>query len=302
MPNLEYDVPMRLETPGGTVFLNDPDPATGDVFRVRFDGYQIIPAMRVTQDNISQADGSVLHTRYKTGLVATMTVTYFTTVSGTDANSVTVSPACGLQLQSMHQQLVRALNSIQALSQAPGAVQRYFWTPTDYGDERLLDDVQILAWPNPTYDLDGIEKSVTFSIESPFPYAIDSMEIDTEIAGSASALVTNTGNSDQSPVVKVYGPLTEFVLTNYDDLDDDGNAKAIVYDSSRPGAAVVAAGHYAEIDFFRGTIFLDGDSTDLIAGIDPTTSDFWVLKEGTANLIGISGAASATILSNNAWA
>lgn len=300
MPNLEYDVPMRFETPGGTVELNVADPDTGRIYICRFDSYQIVPTLRVTQDNISQADGSVLHPRWKTGLVATFKVSYYLRVSGTDAG-VESEPACAQDLREMHEALIGALNSIRRFE---GATQRYFWQPTGYGDERMLDDIQLLSWPDPSYDLQGVEASVSFSVESPFPYAIDATEVDTDIADAATETITNIGDSDESPVIKVFGPSSGFTITNLDDLDETGTPLAVVYDGSRPGAVNIASGHYAEIDFFRGTIFNDGDGADLIAGIDPTLTDFFHLKPvgvaPTGNRITITGA-SCTVLSNNAW-
>lgn len=304
MPNMEFDIPMSIVAPTGTLLLNQADADTGYIWRVVPDNYSIVPSLRVTSDNISQADGSVLHTRYKTGLVATFQVVYFVTDSGTDANPVDVHPACGADLRLMHEQLMLVLNDLRRLDPDPAAVQRYFWTPTGYGDQRMIDDIQILSWPDPNFDYSGVEgneASVTFSIEAPFPYAIDATEIDTDITNTGA--VANAGNSDQSPVIKVHGPFTAFTLTNEQDVDENGNPKSVVYDSSRPGGIAITSGHYAQIDFFQGTIFKDGDVLDLIASLDPTMTDFWVLKAATSNTIDIGGGAtSITVLSNNAWA
>lgn len=295
MPNIEWSVAHELRTPYASILLNE---TAGYRYMIQADSYEIVPSMRVTQDAISQANGSVLHPRWKTGLVATVKVAYDITedahTSGPVAESET-SPACGADLRYMHEQLTGALNSI--LRQT-GGQQRLIWTPTGYGDRRMLDEIQVLGWPTPEFDLDGTEALVTFSVESPFPYAIDETQTTTAIAGSGS--VTNAGNCEFSPVVKVYGPTSAFTVTNTSDLDDDGNPRAVVYDGTRPGAVSIGPAQYAEIDFFRGTIILNGNISDLVAGIDPIQTDFWHLLPNTANAITITGA-TCDVLSNNAW-
>jgi hypothetical protein len=293
MPNLEWSVAHTLQTP----FMNiDINTASGNRYIVQPDTYTIVPSMRVTQDNISQADGSVLHPRWKTGLVATMKLAFY---GGTGGDSDD-APACGSQLRVMGEDLAGALTSIQRLT---GAAQRLVWQPTGYGDMRMLDQIQVLSWLQPEYDLEGVETAVTFAVESPFPYAIDATE-NTTMMGTTSAggsvVITQAGNTKFSPVVRVNGPTTVFTLTNLSDLDELGNPLEIHYDSTRPGAHSIAGGHYAEIDFFRGTVYLDGSGTNLIAGIDPTVSDFFHLVPGD-NYLQIVGA-DCSVLWNNAWA
>jgi hypothetical protein len=76
VPNLEWSVPHTIVTPQGSLDLNVVDPASKRKYLIQGANYKIVPSLRVTQDNISQADGSVLHPRWKTGLVVTMTVEY----------------------------------------------------------------------------------------------------------------------------------------------------------------------------------------------------------------------------------
>lgn len=253
-----------------------------------------MPALRVTQDNISQADGSVLHPRWKTGMVATMRVAFHIAEGGDGVSDYV--PACGADLREMDDELALHLN---ALRQLTTTTQRLLWTPAGYGQQRMLDQVQVLSWPDPSYD--GDEASQTFALETPFPYAEDATEQSQVIAaGTSGAAIVNVGNAAFSPVVRVTGPFLGFTLVNHTDLDPLGVPLEVLYDSTRPGALAVAGGHFAEIDFFRGTIYLDGSGVSLIAGIDPTLSDFWHLVPGS-NTITISGA-GATILWNNAWA
>lgn len=303
MPNIEWDVPHTILTPGGNVDLNT---AAGRRYIIQHADYKIVPSLRVTQDNISQADGSVLHPRWKTGLVATIRVAYWMTGPAGSVNPAAEDePACGADQRIMHQDIVQALNSIRRLT---GAAQRLVWAPTGYGDLRMLDQIQLLSWPEPSYDLDGGEASVVFSVESPFPYALDFTETTTHVGSGSSGgtnTISNVGNADFSPVAKVYGPTTSFTLTNESDLDESGNPLKVVYDAGRPGGIAIGGSDYAEIDFFRGTIYKNGNGANLIAGIDPTTTDFWHLLTtgflGGPNVISITGA-NVDILWNNAWA
>lgn len=300
MANIEWYVPHTLLTPGGNVDLN----TSADLrYIIVPDSYKIVPSLRVTQDNISQQDGSVLHPRWKTGLVATLQVAYWATGPG-GANSPD-APACYADMRTMHEALVSALNSIRVLT---GQEQRLVWQPTGYGDQRMLDQIQLLSWPDPSYDVDGELAVVEFAVESPFPYALDFTEETTTLGGSAgtTVLITNGGTADFWPVARVYGPTPGFILTNTSDLDPDGNAMKVVYNSALPGGAAIGPSDYAEIDFFRGTIYLNGNGANLAAGLDPTQTDFWQLLTeaylGGPNVVTISGAPLVHILWQNAWA
>lgn len=298
MVNLEWEVPHTIVSPLGSVDLNVPDD-DGRVFQIVSENYKIIPSLRVTQDNISQADGSILHPRWKTGLVATMRIE-FHVKTDTEAG---YRPACQQDLREMSDLLALNLNAMRTLSTDANSNQRLLWTPTGYtgGNRRMLTYVQVLSWPDPQFDASDNQCSVDLALETPFPYAIDLTEIDTPPSGSdSSATVTNDGTAVQSPVIKVFGPTSGFTLQNADDLDAQGNPKAIVYDSSRPGGVAIGGSQYAEIDFFRGSIFLNGDVSDLIANLDPVLTDFFGLVPGDNDITIDDG--TFQILSNAAWA
>jgi hypothetical protein len=285
MPNVEFDRPHSLITPYLTIPLNQPDPDTGYLFQIQ-DDYKIVPSLRVSQDAMSQRDGSVLHPRFKTGLVASFSLEYLIGIPG----SIDTQPACDNDLRQMHEMLTGAMNSIRELTPSN---QRLSWSPTGVGD-RMLDFVQALAWPDPSYS-NGTR--VALSLETPFPYAIDVLQTETDISdGAGTTTLTNDGTADFYPVMKVLGPTTAFTITN------TTTGLAVVYDSSRPGALGISGGDYAEIDFFRGTIFLNGSSSDLIAGLDPTSTDLFplVYEGGGVNDIEITGA-DVQILWNRAW-
>jgi hypothetical protein len=256
-----------------------------------------VPTLRVTQDNVSQMSGSVLHPRYKTGLVATVTVEMQVRQGG--VGSADFVPACGGDLRVMHEALVKALTSIESETQND---QRFIWTPTPVPrtgpalSRRMMEFVQVLTWADPAFTTP--ETKMAFALETPLPYAIDLTQ-QTVSLSPGTTIVTNTGTAPFWPVLQVQGPFSTFTLTNADDVDAFGNPLSLVYDSTLPGAMNVLAGHYAEIDTFRGTIFLDGNSSDLTAGLDPTLSDFWQLNPG-ANHITVD--TQTTMLWNPAWA
>lgn len=292
MVNLESEVPHTLQCSLGTIDFNVAHPTTKHNFLIIPDGYRITPAaLRYTSDPLSQADGSVPHPSWKDGLVAAFTVAY---TLGDQASS---GPACGQDLREMDDLLSAFIDELRLQSDAFDD-QRLLWTPTgdgygalSGGNRRMLTNIVTSEWPTPTEGVLGYQVPLQFA--SPFPYAIDSVQQLTSIADGGSATIDNTGSADFFPVIKAYGPFTSFGIRNAT------TGGFIQYDGSLPGAASVAPGHYAEIDFFRGTVTLDGDVVFLDAGVDPNYSDFWTLVKGT-NVIEPVGAA-IDVLFNLAW-
>lgn len=296
MPNVEWQVAQKITSSLGELRLNDSASDSsnpGRCYLVDSADYKIVPSLRVTQDNLSMFDGSILHPRWKTGLVATMRVLYTIKPSN---DSPDYLPACGEDLREMHELLMSHLDALRVLH--AGANQRYQWTPTGYGQDRMLTDVQCLAWAEPTHD--GAQTEVTFALETPFPYAIDFTQQTQTIADLATETITNPGSADFYPVIKVHGPSIAFVVVNGSVLDEFGVPLYLEYDGTRPGAHTIASGHFIEFDFFRGTAFLDGDVDDRMAGVVPTTTDFFPLRKG-ANDVALSGANHADVLWNPAY-
>ncbi len=87
---------------------------------------------------------------------------------------------------------------------------------------------------------------------------------------------------------------------NFSIVDLDGNPLALIYDSGLPGGVAIPSGHFVEVNFFTGSAFLDGSGANRKAAVDLRFSEFFPLVPGDNNL-SIFGA-SATILSNGAWA
>lgn len=297
MPNIEFDIAMEIVSPflPAGLPINQLIPSgtsdTSYYFLVRPSGYQIVPGkFRSVIDSISQADGVSIQPPFIDGLVATMTVEYWESVS----NSITnLALACAQTAREMDQLLLGVLNSLRVWTTDPNNMQRYIWTPTGAASNRLLTNVLLTTWP--TLALQdpppGVQR--TFSLGTPFPYAIDIAQTTTVITDGSSAALTNGGNADFSPVMQVAGPTTVFLITN------ELTGQTISYDGTRPGAVAIGGGHFAEIDFFQGSIFLDGDGADLVAGLDPTVTDLFTLAPG-AQTIAVTGA-DVTVLSNAAY-
>ena len=259
-------------------------------FMVRPGGYQIVPGkFRSVIDSISQADGVSMQEPYIDGLVSTMTVEYWETIGSTDPAARVL--ACGASAREMDQILMGFLNALRVWTADPNNDQRYIWTPTGAGSDRLLTDVLLASWPTVSIDPPNISR--TFSLGTPFPYAIDIAQLDPVITDGSSAVLTNNGNAHFSPVMEVAGPTTVFLITN------ELTGETVSYDGTRPGAVAIGGGDHAEIDFFQGSIFLNGSGADLIAGLDPVATDFFTLAPG-AQTISVTGA-DVTVLYNDAW-
>lgn len=289
--NVQWEALHILRSKFGDLALNSTDPTTGQRFQILPSGYKIVPSLRVTQDNISQRDGSVLHPRWTTGLVATITVVLYVQPSH-DADDIAYENACDEDLTEMTDQIARWLNGIRDLTFADN--QRLFYYPAGVTDGRMLIDLELLSWPDPTIDEDGTVE-IQFSVETPYPYAVDVVQTETDISDGANATLVNDGNADTFPVIKVFGPCTTF------QIDNVATGLSFVYDGSRDGAVGIGGGDYAEINMFRGTIFLNGDSTDLIPGVDPALTDFFPITcDPAGNEIDATGADIA-VLWNRAW-
>lgn len=296
MPNIESDVAMSIVSPflPAGLPINQQLPlvdGTSYCFLIPpASGYQIIPGkFRSVVDSISQADGSSLQQPYIDGLVAAMTIEYWETIGSTDPAARVL--ACGQTARLMDEMLMGVLNSLREWTTDPNNEQRYIWTPTGAPADRLLTNVLLASWP--TVSIDAREVRRSFSLGTPFPYAIDIAQLSPTIADGTSAVLTNNGNAKFSPVMQVQGPTTVFLITN------EATGEIISYDGTRPGAVAIGGGDYAEIDFFQGSIFLNGSGADLVAGLDPVATDFFTLAPGDTT-VSVTGA-DVVVLYNHAF-
>lgn len=238
--------------------------------------------MRATVDNVPQADGEIFHRRFSNGVEFAMVMEFW---QDTD------TAACDEVARLMQEALAKWLESMK------NEAGRYLWSPTDYADDRMMDEARWLVPIDESLSGDGIWE-VTFTIDTPFPYVIDSTEQTFTAADGVPEVVTNAGNVEHFPVLIADGPFSNLTIEN------QTSGLTIVYDSSRPGGQAVGGGDIAEIDTFRNTIYLGiggipGDDDNLKPNIDPLQTDYFTLLPG-ANTILATGT-DVDLLVNNAW-
>lgn len=270
---IEWTNAAVLRTSEGDLAINA---LSGDRYLCVRDGCEASRTLRVVSDPVPQGDGEIFHRRFTDGTQIDLTFQLWQD----DA------PACGAAVRVMYETLAQHLSAI--LNEGG----RYLWLPTDYSDQRMMDEARWLSPIVQTYAEGGIVQ-VAFSIDSPFPYFIDSLQETIPMLDGVPLIVTNDGNASYYPVFLVQGPATDFTIENAD------NGLQIVYDSGRPGALALGSGDYAEIDCYRNTIYLNGIGANLKPGIDPEQTDYFTIDPDVNNLE-ITGA-DADLLFNNAW-
>lgn len=276
--NLEWSIPFTIQSSKGDLTLNDDTNPLG-LFLLQKEGCEATRRLRVITDDIPQADGQINHQRFTAGYEMQLLVSLWES---------TTKPACDQQAREMGEALMLHLNCML------NDTGRVFWTPTGLGDQRLLDEARTREVGAFTFGQAGISQ-IQFRFDSPFPYVYDFTQLTATLLNGVPQNVTNEGNVDFWPVLKVYGPTTAFTLEN------ETISQAIVYDDSLPGAVSIGVGEYMEFDFFRNTAYLNGTGASGKPGIDMELSDFWPLQAGVANSIEVSGA-DADMLYNHAYA
>jgi hypothetical protein len=241
---------------------------------------------------VPQGDGAIFDRQFKSFYEVTLDGTQFW-VGGTDHSDR--DPACGADRVRMLDNLMRHLNALvdPALADLEAGLCRLAWNPSGAGDDRMINRIRLRTWPAQTIEVPVY--AVGFSFATPFPYAMDVTEHDTTVG--ASTTVVNPGTAAFYPVFRIHGACNSFTLSNVSSGLD------IHYDSTLPGGAAIAGGHYVEIDTFRNTVFLDGSGANRMASIDVPATDFWQLLVGSNELSFTSdGSATCEMLWNPAWA
>lgn len=277
MPIAEWTAPFTLTSPGGDIDFNV-DSGSGE-YRLVSDQCQVGVDLRITTDGLPQADGEVLHRRFKTG--QTMRLVCQLLKNG--------EIAIGDDLVTLWAALTAALEGIR--NPAETDTCRIQWTPTGSSSDRALDRIRLLEAPSPAGLL---PKLVTFAVDTRYPYAIDLGAVSATITPSPST-IHNGGNTDSYPIVRLNGPFSFMQIQNLT------TGLSFTYDDTLPGAVAIASGHYLELDMFEMTARNDGDPGESRkAGIDVYTSDFFPLAPGDNSLE--TSAGTATVLWNAAFA
>jgi Siphovirus-type tail component, C-terminal domain len=286
--NVEWDIPFLLTSPYGTFPFNEPEGISGMTLVLDPTKCSCSAPIRLTADNVSQGDGSILHREFVEGYQMRF---------GGWIMEAQDQPACAADLRSFWDELQRHLHALLGNDVAlDGDNSRVQWTPTDYGQDRLLAELRLLEEAVAAYD--GGVTSVTFAIHSRFPFAVDALEQTQRVEeGGGSEIVVNGGNAPAYPLFKFYGPIAgEVQISN---LTRD---QTWIYDTALPGASVILVGDYGLAGTFAQNVYLNGAGANLKPGVDVEQSDFWTLAPGpnTISVDGDSGV-QVDIIWNNAW-
>lgn len=278
----DWDVEFELRAVAGTIVLNeagDTWPKYGLVADRCTAGWDT----RVGKANVPAQSGSILRRRFKTGTEVSLVVEPWEDDG---------QPACGRLLTEMMDDLRLVLDSLLLDTSGYG---RLTFTPTGLA-ARIFDAAMLLDIPRASIT-DKIRTEQPFTLDSPFPYLMSlTQRVESVFAGTGGTEVSNHGTADFWPVLKVYGPFSEFLI-NHEDL-----GMIIVYDDSFPGAPTISSGEYIEIDTFRNTAFVDGDQADAWPGIDVELSDFFPIVPTATGGNTIVSDVDVDFLINDSWA
>lgn len=267
--NVEWDIPFTLTTPYGTFLFNQQEYATGLYFLLDKTKCLAFRGLRATTDPMPQASGSIVHREFADGYSMRLAGWIMETDS---------APACNADLREGWDQLSLHVNALLGDTlDLTGTNSRIQWTPTSYGQERILGDLRLLEELAPTFD--GALAEFSFAVHSPFPYAVDS----TEHTDTLDVTIDNPGNTVVYPGFHIDGATSGFDITNVT------TGQTIIYDAAQPGAIPIGGGDSAFIGCFANNIFLNDDEDNLMAGIDVENSEFFGLVPGE-NQITLAGA------------
>lgn len=257
----KWELPMTLTSPYGSLLLNQQ--TAGGIYLLRPDGCGFDIQVRSTKDNVPQGDGSILHHRFLTGTEMPLAIQLWE-----DINTL----ACDELAEEMIDLLTLHLRGLLNAGDNQG---RLSWDIPSGGNDRMLDDIRLLVYPELT--LNGNVYEVTTTIDSEYPYAQDLGEITTSISAGATETLNNTGNAIFYPVFIVQSTGT-FTITN------ETTGTELVWDGAVPAGCL-------EVNCFRETIYVnatctpgDGDGANLKYGIDMLNSDFPYLVPGNNDI------------------
>jgi len=264
---VQFSITNPYSTEKGTTLLLNVD--TGDGwYMVDQSNSGIVIDVRSTKDNVPQADGSILHTRFLTGSEIEFAVQLWQ-----DPNNL----ACDAQLARMLDNISGALRSMLNAGDNEGRVA---WDIHGGSDTRMLDDARLHVYP--VFSMSGSIPTVTFKIDSQYPYAQDLTPVRTAISDGQTVTINNAGTAIYYPVFQVnrYNNVTEAAAVGAFLIQNITTGDEFTYNDTLPGAPTIAANHYAEINCFRNTIYRDGTGANLKAGVEQLTSEYITLRPG----------------------
>jgi hypothetical protein len=255
-------------------------------------------SLRITRNNLAQADGEITHRKFKTGYVMELNAQLWETIPDGE-------PACAGALRVLGDLLGEYLD---AMLNDDGQL---IWQPSGWPDPdtlpnpRMLDRCRFMGpsgseTSGSDFVAVDVEKDastpltdLTFALLSPLPYITDFMDYPTTpdatvTFDSGTQVVTNEGNTGYNPIIRAHGAASGFWLTNLSVVDEIGNPLSIYYDSTLPGGVPIPSGGYVEIDTFTNDVIVHqpGGGTDNGKGsIDATQTDYFQLVPGDNNLL-----------------
>jgi len=238
--------------------------------------------VRAENDPVPAGDGSIQHLRFSDGMQATLKVQLWEADPG-PTTSYPYKPAEGLQLLYGVDFLNRFLRDLVNSPGDPLAGDgqgRLAWsTDVPAFPYRMLDKIKLLSAP--VWQKEDRVYTCEFTVDSPFPYALDLTEFQDD---SWPSTLSNWGSAPTYPVW-IIEPSNTIETLYYFTIRNDTYDLEIVYDADLPGASGVAPGDFIEINTFKNTAYLNGDGANMKPGIDIENSDFFPLFYGDNNII-----------------
>lgn len=273
----EVAIPITLTTTTGSVSFN---PQAGWGYVLSDVQGMDFPSLRTTIEPVPQRDGEVVYSTFKGGRHFTLQGyirftgddlsdrrvledTLRATVNGAvhEDATLTFTPSGA----STRQMTVRLEAPLQI--QSSGFIKQ-FMIGLVAADPVIYSDFEYTL---SSTDLDSTATGGSLT----FPFTLPTSFGDYNAPGEL--IITNGGNADVSPVIRIYGGLTDPTIVH---MNTQKNVSLV---------GTVQPGDFWELDFKNETIYLNGDRTlALIGKLDVANSEFFTLLAGD-NTLRISG-------------
>jgi len=254
----------------------------GYYYMLRGEACKLTNQVRATKNDIPQADGAILHQRFVAGMEIQLAIQLW---------QDTATYACSSVRTEM---LDRLMGYLYNLINAGDNEGRLSWIATGQASDRMLDDLRLLTYPEVSQVEGNVGVEVLVTLDTVYPYEMDLTQISEALDASTDLDVE--GNRPTYPVITLDGPFSTVTMVN------TTTGQVWAYDDSRPGAPTIGGGDTIEINMFRNTAYKNATGANCKPGIDPESSEFFPLIQGTTNQITLDNGVTGTILYNNAWA